>query len=57
MLSVTKFFFDIVILLAIRQFDVQYLDLFTAIGYAFGLGPYSLLPGAESSTVQMIINT
>lgn len=48
MLSVTKLFFDIVILLAIRQFDVQYLDLFTAIGYTFGLGPYSLVPGAES---------
>ena len=26
---------------------------FTAIGYTFGLGPYSLVPGAESWTVQM----
>lgn len=23
-------------------------DFFTAIGYTFGLGPYSLVPGAES---------
>lgn len=36
---------------AVPLYDLRHsliCDFFTAIGYTFGLGPYSLLPGAES---------
>lgn len=36
---------------AVPLYDLRHsliCDFFTAIGYTFGLGPYSLVPGAES---------